>query len=155
MNIVHNSVSINNTFEKFTNALESALGRLDHYVLDQINDNPAQSEAALKTMEGAERMMIFTIEDHGVLLKLLSQQKKAKQYRIGNPLIAMQMTQHDLRAGLYVPLLVLIYEKEDGKVYADYDLPSTLLGQFNNKAINIIAESLDQKLQHLIANADN
>jgi len=49
--------------------------------------------------------------------------KQAKQYRIGNPLIAMQMTQLDIRAGLYVPLSILIYEDAEGKVMADYDFP--------------------------------
>ena len=80
--------------------------------------------------------------------------KQAKQYRIGNPLIAMQMTQLDIRAGLYVPLSILIYEDAEGKVMADYDLPSFILGQFGNKDIDAVAAELDQKLINLIALSD-
>ena len=34
------------------------------------------------------------------------------QYLVGNPLFAVQMTQHDIRPSLYAPLRVLIYENE-------------------------------------------
>jgi uncharacterized protein (DUF302 family) len=37
----------------------------------------------------------------------------------------MQMTQHDIRAGLYAPLRVLVYENDDGKTCVEYDKPSS------------------------------
>jgi hypothetical protein len=40
------------------------------------------------------------------------------------------MTQHDIRASLYAPLRVLIYENEEGKTCVEYDKPSSLFGQF-------------------------
>ena len=65
------------------------------------------------------------------------------------------MTMHDVRAALYVPLSIVIYENANGVVVVDYDQPSSLLGQFGNQEILEVAESLDQKLIKLIYLADN
>ena len=46
------------------------------------------------------------------------------------------MTQHDIRASLYAPLRVLIYENEEGKTCVEYDRPSSLFGQFGNDRIS-------------------
>ncbi|MEH1931568.1 DUF302 domain-containing protein [Nostoc sp.] len=80
--------------------------------------------------------------------------KKAKQYVVGNPLIAIQMTQHDIRAALYAPLRVLVYKAADQSVYVEYDLPSSLFGQFGNAEVTKVAKSLDLKLVNLIAKVD-
>src|ERR1700751_894813 len=66
-------------------------------------------------MVGPGGFMLFRTSDHGALLRLAGQKKKAVQYLLGNPLFAIQMTQHDIRAGLYAPLRVLLYEDERGK----------------------------------------
>jgi uncharacterized protein (DUF302 family) len=75
------------------------------------------------------------------------------QYLVGNPLFAIQMTQHDIRAGLYAPLRVLIYEDETGKTFVEYDRPSTLFGQFGNTKVTEVAAMLDRKLEELLADA--
>ena len=75
------------------------------------------------------------------------------QYVVGNPLLAIQMTQHDIRAGLYAPLRVLLYEDEQGKTCVEYDKPSSLFGQFGNANINEVAAMLDQKLEQLVTEA--
>jgi hypothetical protein len=54
--------------------------------------------------------MLFSTTDHGRLLSLFGKKKKAVQYILGNPLIAMQMTRHNLVADMYAPLRVLIYD---------------------------------------------
>jgi uncharacterized protein (DUF302 family) len=63
------------------------------------------------------------------------------------------MTQHDIRAGLYAPLGVLVYEGDGGKTCIEYDKPSTLFGQFGNAKVAEVAVMLDQKLEHLVAEA--
>jgi uncharacterized protein (DUF302 family) len=75
------------------------------------------------------------------------------QYVVGNPLFALQMTQHDLRAGLYAPLRVLIYVDERGRTCLEYDKPSSLFGQFNDHRIASVAGMLDRKLEALVAAA--
>jgi len=157
MNIAvdHQSVNIHTTFEKFTEGIESAVGRFDPAVLDQVTTDPKAAENGILGMQGAEDLMLFSIEDHGLVLQMKSLVKKAKQYRIGNPLIAMSMTSLDLRAGLYVPLSLIVYETFEGQVFADYDLPSSLLGPLGNESITTTAVSLDQKLRNLIIKAEN
>ena len=75
------------------------------------------------------------------------------QYLVGNPLFAIQMTQHDIRASLYAPLRVLIYENEAGKTCVEYDKPSSLFGQFGNAKVTDVATMLDLKLEQLVAKA--
>ncbi len=59
---------------------------------------------------------------------------------IGNPLIAVEMTQHNVAAGR-----VLIYDAE-GKTCLEYDRPSSVLGQFHDHRIDSVAAMLDRKL---------
>ena len=79
--------------------------------------------------------------------------EKAIQYLLGNPLFAMQMTQHDIRASLYAPLRVLIYGDEQGKTCVEYDKPSSLFGQFASAKVTDVAAMLDRKLEQLLAKA--
>jgi uncharacterized protein (DUF302 family) len=104
-------------------------------------------------MVGPSGFMLFRTSDHGALLRMAAQKKKAMQYLVGNPLFAIQMTQHDIRAGLYAPLRVLIYEDEQEKTSIEYDLPSSLFGQFGNASVMEVAIMLDRKLEQLVAKA--
>ena len=75
------------------------------------------------------------------------------QYVVGNPLFALQMTRHDVRAGLYAPLRLFVYETEDGRVFVEHDLPSSLFGQFRHDHVTPAAQMLDRKMEELIASA--
>ena len=107
----------------------------------------------LPLLAGPIGFMLFATHNHGALLRLAGQQRKAVQYVVGNPLFALQMTQHDIRASLYAPLRVLIYENEDGKTCVEYDKPSSLFGQFGDDRISPTAAMLDRKLEALVAKA--
>ena len=50
-------------------------------------------------------------------------------------LIKGAMTRHDIRAALYAPLRVLVYEADDRSTRIEFDQPSSLFGQFNNPAV--------------------
>jgi uncharacterized protein (DUF302 family) len=63
------------------------------------------------------------------------------------------MTQHDIRASLYAPLRILLYENDEGKTCVEYDKPSSLFGQFGNDRITPTATMLDRKLEALVAGA--
>ena len=89
----------------------------------------------------------------GRCLSIFGVKTKAIQYIVGNPLIAIQMTQHNLAAGLYAPLRVLVYEDDRGRTCLEYDEPSSLFGQFNDDRITTVASLLDRKLEDLIAEA--
>jgi uncharacterized protein (DUF302 family) len=102
-------------------------------------------------MAGPSGFMLFGTNDHGSLLRLAGQKRKAVQYVVGNPLFALRMTEHDVRAGLYPPLRVLLYEDEEGKTCLEYDRPSSLFGQFGDDRISPTAAMLDRKLEALAA----
>jgi uncharacterized protein (DUF302 family) len=104
-------------------------------------------------MAGPSGFMLFGMNDHGALLRLAGQKRKAVQYIIGNPLFALRMTQHDIRAALYAPLRVLPYEDEEGKTCVEYDRPSSLFGQFGNADVTEVAAMLDRKLEQLVVEA--
>ena len=64
------------------------------------------------------------------------------------------MTRHDIRAGLYAHLRVLIYEDDNHSTRIDFDQPSSLFRQFNNHDVTTTAQSLDKKLINLIGKAE-
>ena len=60
------------------------------------------------------------------------------------------MTRRDIRAGLYAPLRVLVYEADDESTRIEFDQPSSLFRQFDNPDVTTVARSLDTKLANLI-----
>jgi uncharacterized protein (DUF302 family) len=62
------------------------------------------------------------------------------------------MAREDIRAGLYAPLTVLVYQYEKG-VRIDYDKPSSQFAQFENQKIDEVAQALDLKLRELLEDA--
>jgi uncharacterized protein (DUF302 family) len=98
--------------------------------------------------------MIFSVCDHGAALNIVGAPRKAKQYLMGNPLTAIQMTRHDVRAALYAPLRVLVYEDSRGRTVIEYDELSSLFGQFRNEQVTSVAQSLDGALARALVRAD-
>ncbi|MCK9376528.1 MAG: DUF302 domain-containing protein [Syntrophobacterales bacterium] len=150
----HVSLEINADFEGFTRTLEQFLPRFDDVLLDELETDPKLVEERLKEAAGEEDLMLFTVYDHGKLLNIYGALKKARQYVLGNPLIAAMMTRHDIRAGLYAPLRLLVYEADDRTTHVEFDQPSSLFGQFNNPEVTAVAQSLDTKLASLIKQAE-
>jgi uncharacterized protein (DUF302 family) len=142
-------------FEDVAKAFERRLGRFDPDVAKPLiaGGDVEGARAKIEAMAGPSGFMLFGTTDHGALLRLVGQKRKAIQYVVGNPLFALQMTQHGIRAGLYAPLRVLIYENEEGKTCVEYDKPSSLFGQFNDDRIASVAGMLDRKLEALVAAA--
>jgi uncharacterized protein (DUF302 family) len=150
----HVRLETNKPFEEVAKALERQLGTFDPDVrraAAESGDTEA-AKARIEAMAEPSGFMLFGANDHGSLLRLAGQNRKAVQYVVGNPLFALQMTQHDMRAGLYAPLRVLIYENEEGTC-VEYDRPSSLFGQFGNDRISPTAAMLDRKLEALVAAA--
>jgi len=146
----HVSLVINADFEHFTQTLEQSLGRVESFLFEGIDTDPRSVEERIKKAAGEDGLMLFNVQDHGRLLNIFGSPKKAKQYVLGNPLIAASMTRHDIRAGLYAPLRMLIYEADDQSTQIEFDQPSSLFDQFDNQDIALVARSLDTKLLNLI-----
>jgi uncharacterized protein (DUF302 family) len=142
-------------FEDVARAFERQLGRFDPDVAKPLiaGGDIEEARARIEAMSGPSGFMLFGTNDHGALLRLAGQNRKAVQYVVGNPLFALRMTQHDIRAGLYAPLRVLLYENDEGKTCLEYDRPSSLFGQFGDDRISPTAALLDKKLEALVAAA--
>jgi uncharacterized protein (DUF302 family) len=151
--VLHRSVTIDAQFGLFTDALEKILGRFPEDIQQDIIKRPKLAEQRIKAAEGAQELMIFFVFDHGAALNMVGARTNAKQYLIGNPLTAIQMSQHDIRAALYAPLRVLVYEQKAGQTIVEYDQPSSLFGEFGKEDVTRVALTLDTKLEKVIAQA--
>lgn len=152
----HINIRTQKSFEAVTSAIEKQLGKYDGAAIAQAiaaKLPPEEIESKIHAMEGSSGFMLFTVRDHGQLLSLKGKQAFARQYEIGNPLIAIEMTQEDLRAAEYAPLRVLVYVGDDHMTHIDYDLPSTVFGRLDSASVDKVAKGLDDKLGALIANA--
>lgn len=148
--ISHATAVVAVEFAKFITTFESLLGKYDPAVADQIRNDPLAADRTLQAMEGEQNLMIFSKLNHGGLFRLIGRSRNAARYTIGNPRIALQMTRHDIGAALYVPFNILIIEYEVSSVRVEYDLPSSLLGQFGNPEVLQVATQLDQKIERLL-----
>jgi uncharacterized protein (DUF302 family) len=150
--VSHSVIDAPVAVDAFTGELERLAGRFDP-VLSRQGADAAATEALIKKMEGEQGLMIFAKFDHGFLLTQLGTPRKALRYLIGNPLVALSMTRHDVRAGLYAPLNVLVYDIDAQTTRVEFDLPSTLFGQFGQTEVTQVALQLDNKLTTLIEKA--
>jgi len=113
----------------------------------------ARVKAELEKIQGDAGLVIFSIATHGDWLQIHSGKHNAAQYVIGNVLLSSQMTQHELAAGLYAPLRIMLYENEPGTATFEYDRPSSLFGQYGDERVNAVAKELDQKIYAVLFSA--
>jgi len=108
---------------------------------------------AKSELEALAELSIFLTRDHGELLGIAGQARKAIQYEIGNPLTASSMTRHALGTALCAPLRVVFYEAQDGRTVFEYDLPSSLFGQFGDDRVTEVGHKLDRELEAALLRA--
>ncbi len=155
INIEHVVKKVIGTFEEFTGNLEDLLGILKPADLDFLHGNKASLAGLLENLGGDQELILFNIIEHGELLRLKGfDGKKAKQYQLGNPIMATKMTARNVSSGLYAPLRMLVHEDTDGTVLVEYDLPSSVFAQFNDPEIDQVSALMDKKVERLISAAE-
>ena len=84
--IEHVKIESRKSFSEVKAALETIVPQLDAriFVLLQYGE----SDRARKELERGPELSIFNTRDHGGLLQITGQPRKALQYAIGNPLTA-------------------------------------------------------------------
>ena len=107
----------------------------------------------LEKNQGDAHLIIFAAATHGDWIQILGERRNALQYVIGNVLIASQMTQYQLPAGLYAPLRVMLYENAEGTATFEYDRPSDLFGQFGDVRVTSVARTLDHQIYDALITA--
>lgn len=105
----------------------------------------------VQTHVGPTGFMLFTIFDHGGWITKAGINRKVLRVIIGNPLIAITMLRHDVTAGLFAPVELLIVGEAHGRSSLTYLKPSSLMVVEENPALLAAAEGLDAKLAALAA----
>jgi len=116
-----------------------------------------EAEFAQKVEEGFVGESGFTLFheiDHGGWLPRFGIKRRSVRWILGNPLLAITMIRHDITAGLFAPVEILVTEKEGGPgTTITYVLPSSLMVIEENPPLHEAAKALDEKLGALIAKA--
>ncbi|MGA8545950.1 MAG: DUF302 domain-containing protein [Mycobacterium sp.] len=98
---------------------------------------------------GPSGFMLFGVVDHGAWITKAGIDRKALRVILGNPLIAVTMLRHDVTAGLFAPVEMLIVDEGDGRSSLTYVKPSSLMVIEPNPELLSAAEHLDAKLAAL------
>lgn len=114
---------------------------------------PAAFEHNVNAFAGASGFMLFSEIDHSHYLPLYGLKRRALRLIFGNPAVAATMTQHDIAAGLFAPVSLLLFDTEDGGSTIIYDLPSSLMQAQKDKALLAAAKELDRKMLALVTAA--
>ena len=153
----HNEHVSSRSFEEVVNAFESAVGSVEDTgfaVLVALTKSAGEFESQVKSRESASGFMRFLTVDHGDWMARVGLNAKARMYTIGNPLIARTMLEHDIAAGLNVPVRLMIYEEPATRTTrVTYDLPSSLMSGLQNEKVTAAAKKLDAKLIALAIHA--
>ena len=99
---------------------------------------------------GPSGFMLFGLIDHGAWITKAGIDRKATRLILGNPLIAITMLRHDVTAGLFAPVEVLLTDEGAGSSLT-YVKPSSLMVIGPNPELLSAAEQLDAKLAALAA----
>jgi uncharacterized protein (DUF302 family) len=97
---------------------------------------------------GPSGFMLFNLIDHGAWIRKAGIDRKVMRVILGNPLIAITMLRHDVSAGLFAPVELLLVEEDDGSSLT-YVKPSSLMVVENNPELFSAAKELDAKLAAL------
>ena len=99
---------------------------------------------------GPSGFMLFGVVDHGAWIAKAGIDRRAVRVILGNPLIAITMLRHDVTAGLFAPVELLIADEGAGSSLT-YVKPSSLMVVAPNPELLGAAERLDAKLAALAA----
>jgi len=103
---------------------------------------------------GESGFMLFSEIDHGGWIGRFGIRRRALRWILGNPLIAITMLRHDIAAGLFAPVELLLAEQVGGEgSILFYVRPSSLIAMGEDAELRTAAEALDVKFEALIARA--
>jgi uncharacterized protein (DUF302 family) len=97
---------------------------------------------------GPSGFMLFGLIDHGAWITKAGIDRKVLRVVLGNPLIAITMLRHDVTAGLFAPVELLLAD-EGGRSSLTYVKPSSLMVVEDNPELLSAAAELDAKLAAL------
>lgn len=138
-------------FDELVDALLSDVGEKP-VMIDDIAINFESWESYREKVEsyvGPSGFMLFGLLNHGGWIRKVGIDRKVLRVIIGNPLIAITMLRHDLTAGLFAPVELLLVEEDNGRSSLSYVQPSSLMVVETNPPLLAAARELDAKLAAL------
>ena len=114
-------------------------------------DSWASYQRLVEPHVGPSGFMLFKLIDHGAWIAKAGIDRKVLRVILGNPLIAITMLRHDVTAGLFAPVEMLLVEEGEGRSSLTYVEPSSLMVVENNPELLSAAKELDAKLAALAA----
>jgi uncharacterized protein (DUF302 family) len=108
-------------------------------------------EQKVQSYVGPSGFMLFGLFNHGGWITKAGIDRKVLRVILGNPLIAITMLRHDVTAGLFAPVELLIADERDGRSSLTYVKPSSLMVVEPNPELLSAATELDTKLAALAA----
>lgn len=147
-------IDSDNTYDQTVAALLSEIGENPESITDLpavFFQDWASFAAEITHHLGSSEFMLMHLIDHGEWLQTAGINRKALRAILGNPLIAITMLRHDLTAGLFAPVELLILEEDDNRSSLTYVRPSSLMVVNDNPPLRAAALVLDEKLAALAA----
>lgn len=146
--------------KSFDEVLSALRGLVGNATIAQVNQHGKggatreEFEKRIHPLEGESGFMLFHEIDHGQWIQAYGIKRKVLRWILGNPLIAITMLKHDIRAGLFAPVEFMLIENEGGQgCTVIYDLPSSLMVIEENPPLLEAAQALDKKLAALVNRA--
>jgi uncharacterized protein (DUF302 family) len=142
-------------FDVVLDRLRNSMGRTSILEIVELAQNPISEVDYRRIIQerfvGKSGFMLFHEIDHGGWLSKFGIRRRMVRWIFGNPLFAITMIRHDLTAGLFAPVEILVTEAEDGLgTTITYVRPSSLMVMGNNPPLMQAAAELDKKLDELI-----
>ena len=153
--ITHEDIATGLSYDALVTAFERELGRWEPTSGAALAERRApwsEIEREVDRMAGPHGLMIFYRADQGAITSLSGRPKRCSLYLVGNPVIANEITDIDLRAGFYVPFRVCLYDSgAPGGASIAFDRPSSFLALLGRPELDAIGSLLDQKIDAVVA----
>jgi uncharacterized protein (DUF302 family) len=155
---VRTEVATSVGFDDVLARLRAQMGRASVQELVTLAQTPLSVAAYIREVEtrfvGDSGFILFAEIDHGGWLPKFGIHRRSVRWILGNPLIAITMIRHEIRAGLFAPVEFLVTEAEDGAgTIVTYVRPSSLMVIADNPPLLAAAKVLDDKYDALITRA--
>lgn len=152
LTVEHIRIGSKKSFDEVKTALESRVRfvQVDLLLPFLQKGDMAGARAELERLAAPTGLTILYSLNHGAALAMDGGPRKAVGYGIGNVLTAVSMNKHNIAAGLYAPVRVVLYEGADGTAVFEYDRPSSMFGLLANASIDTVAAQLDVALKELL-----
>ncbi len=145
-------------FDDVLKSLRQSMGRTTVAEINALAQDPIdEAEFSALVQEryvGSSGFMLFAEIDHGKWLPKFGISQRIVRWILGNPLYAITMIRHDITAGLFAPVELLVVEGKDQiTTTLTYVRPSSLMVIEPNAPLLAAAQTLDAKLSALVADA--